>query len=61
MSRITNDGRFIYATAKTKEGAQAELDDMFATGDVFESEKPLVEPIRDHHNRIKFWAVTLPA
>lgn len=60
MSRITADGRFIYATAKSKERAENILENMFATGDVFVSEDPRVEPIRNHHNRIQFWAVTLP-
>ena len=60
MSRITNSGRFMYAITKTKERAENVLEEMFATGDVMSGEDPRIEAIRDHHQRIKSWAVTLP-
>lgn len=61
MSRFTSSGRFIYATAKSRDRAEAILEDMFATGDVFQSEDPRIEQLKDHRGKVKGYAVTLPA
>jgi hypothetical protein len=54
-------GRYIYARAKSRDRAEAILEDMFAIGEVFESENPDVEPVKDHRGRTVAYAVTLPA
>lgn len=61
MSRFTNTGRFIYATAKTRDRAESILEDMFADGDVTRGEDPRIERLTDHHGHVKGYAVTLPA
>lgn len=52
--------RFAYAICKTREKAEAILEDMFASGDVCNGERPQVEPFSLDHRR-KAWCVSLPA
>jgi len=61
-SRFINDGRFIYAGPyRQRDKAESVLEDMFATGDVFISEKPDIERLNDHRGKLIGYVVTLPA
>ena len=59
--RFTNSGRFIYAAYKTAERAHDALEDMYSTGDALPGEDIKIETVRDHHQRVKFYAITLAA
>lgn len=49
-----NEARFTYATFKTYDAAERALEEMFANGDVFEAERPLIERRGNRH------VITLP-
>lgn len=52
--------RFDYARYKTRERAEMSLEDSFASGDISQGDRPLIEPRRDHNGRILYWSITLP-
>ena len=54
-----NDARFIYASYRSLDQAETSLFEMFASGDVFPSEKPKIER-RKTPEGIR-WDITLPA
>jgi len=49
--------RYDYAAYRSMERAEAALEDMFATGDVFESERPMIEK-RNH--KTSSWSKAKP-
>lgn len=51
---MMSEPRFVYASCKTRERAEAILEDMFASGEVCEGERPLIE------RKGKRWCITLP-
>ena len=51
------EARFVYATYKSLDDAENALFDMFASGDVFPSEKPKIETRTTPNRR---WVITLP-
>jgi hypothetical protein len=51
--------RYRYASAKTREKAEAILEDCFAEGEISVGEAPRVEPIKDHRGRIIRYDLTL--
>jgi hypothetical protein len=53
------DNRFEYARFKSRDRAELALEDMYASGDVFEAECPLIER-RSTINGTR-WVITLPA
>jgi hypothetical protein len=52
-----NEARFTYATFKSLDDAENALFDMFASGDVFPSEKPRIEKRTTPKRQ---WVITLP-
>lgn len=51
--------RYQYSFHKTRDKAEASLEDDFATGDIVMGEQPRIEPKKDHRGRILGYAVTL--
>ncbi len=61
MSRFTASGGFIYAGPyKSRDRANEVLEDMYATGDALPGEGIHIETVRDHHNRVKGYAIVQP-
>lgn len=51
--------RYTWSTHKSRERAEASLEDDYATGAVSMGEKPEIVPMKDHRGRIIRYAVTL--
>lgn len=58
----TIEARYVYSSHKTRDRAEDALEDMFASGDVCEGERPMIEARREGglHPRIVAWQITLP-
>ncbi len=55
------EARYDYASYKTYERASDALEDMFASGDVTQGERPKIEPRRSSPKRpVERWVITLP-
>lgn len=51
--------RIEYARYSTLDRARAALEDMFASAEVSEGERPRIEPRRDHRGRTVAYVVTV--
>ncbi len=61
MSRFTASGGFIYAGPyKSRDKAEAVLEDMYATGDALPGEGIYIETIKDHRKHVKGYAIVQP-